>query len=485
MSTKIGILTDYARVSILTGPVFMTQFYKQALEERGHEVQLIGPEDPEAQPGELPESTVLCPALTFPHYKGFNVPVPVDPTMFLRPWELDLIHGQTNSLFLHFGVWLREYFGIPLLATNTIHLPSYTQHVMSDEFMGAPWVRGPMDWRMGVVEDHFSEQLYNHTDGLIVLSRHLVSYWRERGVTAPIHVIPRPVRPEIFDRPSKKDPIPAHFARGGRVLVVCRHAREKCVDRVVRNFAAYVEPFVPGASLTLVGDGPAHVDLQALAHRLGVADRVHFAGAVPQRQLPDYYQHADIFAYASLSETFGCVVSEALWSGLPTVAFDDGMGVAHQVQDEINGFLVPTDGFVDQDGDIAFGRALVQLLVDHTLRRRLGDQASSIAHRQCSPNRIMAMTLEAYEAAKDHRARTLPRPASRRSFASKAMVTWRNVHPWGFQNVVFWMMGQFLRPKADRVPDVLAETVKIPSTAPSPAPSKNLPARRGSVSMVG
>jgi hypothetical protein len=268
-------------------------------------------------------------------------------------------------------------------------------------------------------------------------------------------------------------------------LVVCRHAREKCVDRVVRNFAAYVEPFVPDASLTLVGDGPAHAELQELARRLGIADRVHFAGAVPQKQLPEYYQNADIFAYSSLSETFGCVVSEALWSGLPTVAFDDGMGVAHQVQDKINGFLVPTNGFADQDADIAFGRAIVRLLVDSHLRYRLGAQAGRIAHNLCSPERIMAMTLEAYEAAKEHRARTLPRPATRRSIASKAMVTFRNVHPWGYQNVVFWMMGQFLRPKADRVPDVLAETVKIPTSASAPAPAKTLPARRGSVSMVG
>ena len=39
-------------------------------------------------------------------------------------------------------------------------------------------------------------------------------------------------------------------------MVVCRHAREKEVDRVLRIFAQYVYPKVPGATLTLVGDGP-------------------------------------------------------------------------------------------------------------------------------------------------------------------------------------------------------------------------------------
>jgi glycosyltransferase involved in cell wall biosynthesis len=473
MGKRIGILTDYARVTMLTGPVFMTQFFKRELEARGYSAQIIGPDDPDALPGELPDDAVLCPALTFPHYKGYYVPMPFDMEMFTRPWELDLIHGQTNSLFLHFGVWLREYYGIPLLATNTIHLPSYTQHALSDQILQTEWLRGPIDWRMGIVEKHFAEQLYNNTDGIIVLSRHLVSYWRDRGVTAPIHVIPRPVRPEVFDRPVTRDPFPGHFRRGHRILTVCRHAREKCVDRVVRNFAAYVEPNVPDASLTLVGDGPSHEALQVLARQLGVADKVHFAGSVPQDQLPDFYRNADVFAYASLSETFGCVVSEALWSGLPVVAFDDGMGVAHQVRHEVNGSLIPTQGFADRDADIVYGRALVKLMTDPFQRRRQSARASQIARFECSPERIMRMTLEAYEAAKEHRRQTLPKPASQRSMTAKALCTWRHVQTWSYQNASFWMIGQFFRSRAERVPDVLGQAVKISS----PAPSKTLPAR--------
>lgn len=477
MGRKIGMLTDYARVSLLTGPVFMTQFFKRELEARGHSVQLIGPDDPETQPGEIPEDSVLCPALDFPHYKGYMVPMPFDPGMFSRPWELDVIHGQTNSLFLHFGVWLREYYGIPLLATNTIHLPSYTQHVLSDEVMRSDWLRGPIDWRMSGVVKHFAENLYNHTDGMIVLSRHLVSYWRDLGVTAPIHVIPRPVRPEVFDRPVTRDPIPGQFPRGRRILTVCRHAREKSVDRVLRNFAAFVEPVVPGASLTLVGDGPAHAQLQEMAKKLGVADKVYFAGAVQQSQLPDFYRNADVFAYASMSETFGCVVSEALWSGLPTVAFDDGMGVAHQVRDQVNGSLVPTHGYDDPMADIAYGRAIAKLLANPAHRRMQSARASKIARFECAPERILKMTLEAYDAAKEHRQETLPKPAVDRSFAARGLCTWRNVHPWAYQNAAFWMFGQFLRSKSERVPDVLGQAVKLPG----PAPMSSLPSKVRSV----
>jgi glycosyltransferase involved in cell wall biosynthesis len=486
---RVGLITDYARFSMLTGPVMMTRFFREHLELRGHSVQLIGPEDPEALPGELPENTVLCRALTFPHYKGFYVPIPIQPELFTRPYDLDIIFGQANSLFLHYGVWLRQFRGIPLLATNTIHLPSYTNHILSDRIMDTDWLRGPLDWRMSVVERDFAENIYNNTDGVVVLSRFMVPYWRDRGVTAPIHVIPRPVRPEIFSRPAQRDPFPGHFAPGGRVLSVCRQSREKSVDRLIRIFAAFVEPVVPGASLTLVGDGPEQPKLEALASRLGVAHRVNFAGMVPQAQLPDFYQNADVFAYTSLSETFGCVVSEALWSHLPAVALDDRMGVAHQVLDMQNGRLIPTRGFVDPDADLAFGRSLTMFLNNPALRLQMGETAGRLARAELSPERIMTLTLEAFEAAIAHRRRTLPNPASVVGPTAQALVTWRNVHAWMYQNASFWMMGKFFRKPPKRIPDVLAQAVKIPTISRSVGgrETSSVPAATGprAISLVG
>ena len=484
---RVGLLTDYARFSMLAGPVMMTRFFKEQLEKRSHHVQLIGPDDPETQPGELPADTVLCRALTFPHYKGFYVPIPVQPELFTNDYDLDVILGQSNSLFLHLGVWLREYHGVPLLATNTIHMPSYSQHILSDEMVNTPWIRGPIDWQMSVVERDYAENIYNHTDGLIVLSRHLVSYWRDRGVTAPIHVIPRPVRPELFSRPAQRDPFPENFPRGARLLTVSRQSREKSVDRLLRLFAAYIEPVVPDASLTLVGDGPEQPKLEQLARRLGIEHRVFFAGMIPQNQLVDWYKNADVFGYASLSETFGCVISEAHWSGLPVVAFDDRMGVAHQVHTEENGYLIPTRGFADPDADLNFGRSVASLLLDAPRRQQLGEQAARMTHAELSPERIVQLTLEAFEAGIAHRRRTLPRPAAAAGPVSQAAVTFRNVHAWMYQNAAFWMIGQFLRKKPSRVPDVLAQTVKMPRSSGSTRRSTTVPAASGprAISLVG
>ena len=96
-------------------------------------------------------------------------------------------------------------------------------------------------------------------------------------------------------------------------------------------------PVDPEFSLTLLGDGPAHSGLIEYAQELGIYDRVQFLGERPHRDLPLWYKYADVFAYPSVSETFGQVISEALWMGCPVVGFDDKMGMAYQVEDNVNG----------------------------------------------------------------------------------------------------------------------------------------------------
>src|SRR5690606_16940523 len=83
---------------------------------------------------------------------------------------------------------------------------------------------------------------YNAGDALIVLSKGLERYWRQRGVTIPVFVIPRSVEPRIFDQRNQPDPFPAWARRGSRLLVVCRHTREKNLIRLLQLFAERIAP---------------------------------------------------------------------------------------------------------------------------------------------------------------------------------------------------------------------------------------------------
>jgi glycosyltransferase involved in cell wall biosynthesis len=77
---------------------------------------------------------------------------------------------------------------------------------------------------------------------------------------------------------------------------------------------------LPGHRLVIAGDGPERSALEALAARLGVADRVRLVGSVPHARLPLYYGAADVMVLASSREGWANVLLESLACGTRVVA---------------------------------------------------------------------------------------------------------------------------------------------------------------------
>ncbi|HLL18696.1 MAG TPA: glycosyltransferase, partial [Rubrivivax sp.] len=91
--------------------------------------------------------------------------------------------------------------------------------------------------------------------------------------------------------------------------------------------------------LNVGGDGPERAALQAQAAQLGLAQRVRFLGALRPEQVPQHHALSDAFVLASLEETFGVVLVEALMSGRPVVA--TRCGGPEDIVHGGNGWLVP------------------------------------------------------------------------------------------------------------------------------------------------
>lgn len=79
-------------------------------------------------------------------------------------------------------------------------------------------------------------------------------------------------------------------------------------------------PNAPAVTLVLVGDGPDRQKLQEQAQRLGVAERVHFAGTIDHRDLPNYYGAADAMIFPSRAEGMPNAVLESLACGCAVIA---------------------------------------------------------------------------------------------------------------------------------------------------------------------
>jgi glycosyltransferase involved in cell wall biosynthesis len=450
---RVAILSDFVRIPYANGAVFQTRSLYQELRRCGHEVTLIGPHDPDALPEELAPGTVSLPSRPLKTYPGLHVPLPLAPWVFdPARWNFDICFAQTTSLLMQFGVWLRQMKGTPLICVNTTHLTAAYDVLLPESLSKIEAVHAGLMMLKRPFEKLFSG-IYNESDGLVVLSEGLRTYWRERGVTAPIHVIPRAVQPEVFDKPLGPDPY-VHLLdsdlRGPRLLCPGRHTREKSQDRVIRIFAEHVLPHEPEATLTLLGAGPDSEFYKRVAREAGVEDRVFFPGEVPFNRMPDYYAYADLFVHASLSETYGNVMGEALWCGTPTVAFADGMGVSAQITDGVNGVLF-TPGKGEQGeamANAAFGRAVVELMRDPHARGRLSKAAARIARERSSPRAVQQKLADAFQVAQDHAGAAGLRPAVNRPKMMQWYTTFRHFRPWAAVNGGVYLFGH-LRPSKE------------------------------------
>jgi 1,2-diacylglycerol 3-alpha-glucosyltransferase len=88
----------------------------------------------------------------------------------------------------------------------------------------------------------------------------------------------------------------------------------------------------------MVGDGPDRHGLIELANQLGISKQVSFVGAVPIQDVPYYYQLADVFVSASLTETQGLTFMEAMVSNrLVLCRFDENL--AELIRHQQTGFI--------------------------------------------------------------------------------------------------------------------------------------------------
>lgn len=451
---RVAILSDFTRIPYANGAIFQTRSLYQELRRCGHEVTVIGPHDPDANPDELAPGTVALPSIPLKTYPGVHIPMPLAPWVFDPDrYNFDICFAQTTTMLLELGIWLREMKGVPLLCVNTTHLAAAYDVLLPERLSKSDLVQAGLNLALKRPCERLFAGMYNQSDGLVVLSEGLRTYWRERGVVAPIHVIPRAVQPDIFDRPLGADPYTHLFEREGlpqrgpRLICAGRHTREKAQDRIIRIFAEHVLPHEPDATLTLVGDGPDSPYYKRAASELGVGRRVLFTGEVPWTTMPDFYRYADVFVHGSLSETYGNVMGEALWCGTPTVAFADGMGVSSQIEDRVSGVLLsPGKGDpAESEADAAFGRSVVDLIRDPQERARLGKAAAKRSRERCSPGAVEERIAGAFQSAQDHAVASALRPASERPKVMQWLTTLRHARPWTTYNGMIYLTGH-LRP---------------------------------------
>ena len=226
--------------------------------------------------------------------------------------DCDLIHIQTPFIAHYAGLKAARKLGLPVVATYHTLFEEYLQHYAP--FLPASWLKGQAR--------AFSRRQCNALDAVVVPSTAMRQRLEAYGVTTPLHVLPTGIPLAQFARGDG----PAFRARHGIpvgqpvALFVGRVAHEKNIGFLLEALL-HARRLRPEVLLVVAGEGPAMADLQAQGRALGLHGAVRFIGYLDrQRELPDCYAAADVFVFASRTETQGLVLLEAMAAGLPVIA---------------------------------------------------------------------------------------------------------------------------------------------------------------------
>jgi glycosyltransferase involved in cell wall biosynthesis len=231
---------------------------------------------------------------------------------------------------------------------------------------------------------------------LIAPSEPMRAVLMEYGVTTPIHVLPTGLPADRF-RAGDPRAFRTHagIAPDARLVTyIGRVAHEKNIGFLVRMFRRVLER-VPQAVLVIAGEGPARAGLQQQVASLGLAPHVHFAGYLDRdTALLDCYAAADVFAFASRTETQGLVLLEAMAQGTPVVSTAE-LGT--------RSILVPGSGaLVVPEDERAFAAAVVRVLEEPQLRAELSERGRAYA-RSWSSAAMAGRLAELYETLRQRR----------------------------------------------------------------------------------
>ena len=291
---------------------------------RGHRVDVVAParRDRPVQTGG-PHTLHAVPGLPIPRYPELRFGLPAARRL-RRMWTAarpDLVHVATEGPLGWSALRAARRLGIPAVSSFHTNFHSYGRHY------GYGLLRRPvLAWL---------RHCHNRTLRTFAPSTDVMRLLEADGF-ANLSLLARGVDTGLFGPHRRAPELRRQWGAGEGAPVALytgRLAGEKNLDLVLQAHAR-MRQLLPDLRMVLVGDGP---ERERARRRCPEA---HFAGMRRGADLAAHYASADCFLFASVTETFGNVVTEAMASALPVLAFNYA-APARFIRDGDNGLLAP------------------------------------------------------------------------------------------------------------------------------------------------
>ncbi len=350
--------------------------FRRDLTNLGHEVTLVAPDYAGAGTDQSADASPLIARVAARK-------VPLDPEDRIMSWgalrksltklgprRFDVVHIHTPFLAHYAALRFAREFKVPVLATYHTLFEEYLHYYVP---LLPRAVTGPFARR-------FSRSQCNQLDLIIAPSRAMHDALRAYGIVRRIEILPTGLPQDRYVAGDGAAFRARHGIGANRpiLLFVGRAAHEKNIGFLLQMLAE-LRRRRPDVLLMIAGEGPALTDLRAQALQLQLGESVHFMGYFDRGgELNDCYSAANIFVFASLTETQGLVLLEAMAQGVPVVAIPK-MGTVD--------ILAPLRGCrhapLAVDG---FATVVEALLMDTDALKALGAEALTYARTWESPH---------------------------------------------------------------------------------------------------
>ena len=349
----------------VNGVSVVTALSVRGLAARGWTVGVVAPRypvgttDPFRDDGAAPDVEVRIASLPLPVYPETRLCAPDFPAVWTaaRRFRPDIVHSATEFTLGRIGQLVGRWLEVPLTSSYHTDFAKYVTEY------GVP--------SLAETVSRYIARFHRRSRRTYTPSGPAREYLSSIGVPN-VEVWGRGVNLESFAPRRRSASLRCALGLEGRFtfLHAGRLAAEKGVDRVVDAFRLTRAALGERVRLVIAGAGP-----EEAAIRQAAGEGVHFLGYLDrERALPELYASCDAFVFASLTETLGLVVLEAMASGLPVIAAPAG-GVADHLRHGVNGLAYP-------GGDVEeLAKAMIRLAQQPQLAHRLAEGARATAER--------------------------------------------------------------------------------------------------------